>query len=156
EKFEATVLGATAGSATQPAGLFNGRTATSTTTWEAVAGLEAGVERAKGHVRAVIASPEAKAKFRAMTYNKTTQLVMQDGMLEDVPCYSTANVAANNYLAGDFSYLAIGTWGGIDITVDPYTQAGNGAIRLVINVYMDAAVPTAAAGVIVAGKTTAS
>ena len=31
EKFEATVLGATAGSATQPAGLFNGRTATSTT-----------------------------------------------------------------------------------------------------------------------------
>lgn len=156
EKFEATVLGAAAGSATQPAGLFNGRTATSTTTWEAVAGLEAGVERAKGHVRAVIASPEAKAKFRAMTYNKTTQLVMQDGMLEDVPCYSTANVAANNYLAGDFSYLAIGTWGGIDITVDPYTQAGNGAIRLVINVYMDAAVPTAAAGVIVAGKTTAS
>jgi hypothetical protein len=91
-----------------------------------------------------------------MTYNKTTQLVMQDGMLEDVPCYSTANVAANNYLAGDFSYLAIGTWGGIDITVDPYTQAGNGAIRLVINVYMDAAVPAAAAGVIVAGKTTAS
>ena len=156
EKFEATVLGTAAGSATQPAGLFNGRTATSTTTWDAVAGLEAGVERAKGRVRAVIASPEAKAKFRAMTYNKTTQLVMQDGMLEDVPCYSTANVAANNYLAGDFSYLAIGTWGGIDITVDPYTQAGNGAIRLVINVYMDAAVPAAAAGVIVAGKTVAS
>ena len=156
EKFEATVLGAAAGSATQPAGLFNGRTAVSTTTWSAVADLESTVERANGRVRAVIASPEAKAKFRAMTYNKTTQLVYQDGYLEDVPCLSSANVAANNYLVGDFGYLAIGTWGGIDITVDPYTQAGNGAIRLVINVYMDAAVPTAAAGVIVAGKTTAS
>lgn len=156
EKFEATILGAAAGSATQPAGLFNGRTAVSTTTWGAVADLESTVERANGRVRAVIASPEAKAKFRAMTYNKTTQLVYQDGYLEDVPCLSTANVAANNYLVGDFGYLAIGTWGGIDITVDPYTRAGNGEIRLVINVYMDAAVPTAAAGVIVAGKTTAS
>lgn len=156
EKFEATVLGAAAGSATQPAGLFNGRTAVSTTTWSAVADLESTVERANGRVRAVIASPEAKAKFRAMTYNKTTQLVYQDGYLEDVPCLSTANVAANNYLVGDFGYLAVGTWGGIDITVDPYTRAGNGEIRLVINVYMDAAVPTAAAGVIVAGKTTAS
>lgn len=156
EKFEATILGAAAGSATQPAGLFNGRTAVSTTTWGAVADLEATVERAKGRVRAVIASPEAKAKFRAMTYNKTTQLVYQDGYLEDVPCLSTANVAANNYLVGDFGYLAVGTWGGIDITVDPFTQAGNGAIRLVVNVYMDAAVPTAAAGVIVAGKTVAS
>jgi HK97 family phage major capsid protein len=153
EKFEATILGAVAGSATQPAGLFNGRTATSTTTWGAVADLEATVERANGRVRAVIASPEAKAKFRAMTYNKTTQLVYQDGYLEDVPCLSTPNVAANNYLVGDFAYLAVGTWGGIDITVDPFTQAGNGEIRLVVNVYMDAAVPAAAAGVIVAGKT---
>ena len=156
EKFEGTVLGTAAGSTTQPAGLFNGRTATSTTTWEAVAGLEATVERAKGRVRAVICSPEAKAKFRAMTYNKTTQLVYNDGNLEDVPCFSTANVAANNYLAGDFSYLAVGTWGGIDITVDPFSESTNGAIRLVVNVYMDAAVPTAAAGVIVAGKTVAS
>ena len=39
-------------------------------------------------------------------------------------------------------------WGGIDITVDPYTQAGNGAIRLVVNVYMDAALHTAATNVI--------
>ena len=151
EKFEATVLGTAAGSTTQPAGLFYGKTPTATTTWSAVADLEAAVERAKGRVTAVICSPEAKAKFRAMTYNKTTQLVYQDGFLEDIPCHSTANVGANTYIAGDWRYLAIGQWGGIDLTVDPFNQAGNGMIRLIINVFMDAAVPTAAAGVFAYG-----
>lgn len=152
EKFEQTVLGTAAGSTTQPAGMFYGKTLTSTTTWGAVADLEATVERAKGKITAVVCSPEAKAKFRAMTYNKTTQLVYQDGFLEDIPCHSTASVAANSYVAGDWRYLACGMWGGIDITVDPFTQAGNGAVRLVINVYMDAAIPTAAAGVFAYGK----
>ena len=32
----------------------------------------------------------------------------------------------------------IGQWGGIDLTVDPYTQAANGKVRLVINAYFDA------------------
>jgi len=156
EKFEATVLGTAAGSATQPAGLFNGRTATATTTWALVAKEIAKVKRAKGTNVGIIASPEAEAAFRGMEANKKTELVFENGTVMGVPCYSTANVAADTYLTGDFHYLACGTWGGIDITVDPFTQAGNGAIRLVVNVYMDAAVPTAAAGVIVAGKTTAS
>ena len=86
-----------------------------------------------------------------MTYNKTTQLVYQDGFLEDIPCYSTANVGSKTYIAGDWRYLAVGQWGGIDLTVDPFTQAGNGMIRLVINVFMDAAVPSAASGVFAYG-----
>ncbi len=151
EKFESTVLGTAAGSTTQPAGMFYGKTATSTTTWAGVADLEATVERAKGRVTAVVCSPEAKAAFRAMTYNKTTQLVYQDGFLEDIPCYSTASVGSKTYIAGDWRYLAVGQWGGIDLTVDPFTQAGNGMIRLVINVYMDAAIPTAAASVFAYG-----
>ena len=39
---------------------------------------------------------------------------------------------------GDFSNLAIAQWGGIDLTVDPYTQAASGKIRLVINAFFDA------------------
>ncbi|MBQ1410207.1 MAG: phage major capsid protein [Oscillospiraceae bacterium] len=148
EKFENTVLGSAQGSATQPAGLAYGVTPTSVSTWEDVCVLEAAVETAKGHVTAVIASPSAKAKFRALTYNDSTRLVYEDGMLEDVPCFSTPNVAADTFAVADWKYLAVGQWGGIDITVDPYTQAGNGAIRLVINVYMDAAWHTAATNVI--------
>ena len=155
DKFEATVLGNAAGTTTQPAGLFYGKSPELTDAWSEVCDLEAKVERANGNVTAIIASPEAKAGFRALTYNNNTRLVMQDGNLEGVPVYSTSNVAASRYLVGDFKYLCCGMWGGIDITVDPYTQAANGAIRLVVNVYMDAAVPTAAANVIKAGATAA-
>ena len=34
--------------------------------------------------------------------------------------------------------LVIGQWGGYDITVDPYTKAADGQVRLVINAYFDA------------------
>jgi hypothetical protein len=132
-----------------------GKNIETTTTWSGVAGIFAGVERAKGHVTAVIASPESKAAFRGMEYNNKGQLVYQNGMLEDVPCYSTANIANDTYIAGDFRYLAIGQWGGIDITVDPFTQAGNGSIRLVINVYMDAKVASEAGSVIKVARTKA-
>ena len=148
EKFEATVLGNAQGTTTQPAGLFYGVTPTSVSTWADICDLQAAVENNKGRVTAVIASPTAKASMRALTYNNQTRLVYEDGYLEDIPCFSTANVATDEFVMGDWKYLAIGQWGGIDVTVDPYTQAGNGAIRLVINVYMDAAWHTAATNVI--------
>jgi protein subunit release factor B len=35
--------------------------------------------------------------------------------------------------------LLIGQWGGYDLTVDPYTKATAGTVRLVVNCYFDAA-----------------
>lgn len=46
---------------------------------------------------------------------------------------------------GDFSNLYVGLFGGLDIMVDPYTQAGKAAIRLVLNQYVDWAVAQPAA-----------
>lgn len=39
---------------------------------------------------------------------------------------------------GNWYDLIIGQWGGLELTVDPYTQASKGMIRLVINSYFDA------------------
>ena len=39
---------------------------------------------------------------------------------------------------GNFSDYVIAQWGGIDLTVDPYTKAADGKVRLVINAYFDA------------------
>lgn len=41
---------------------------------------------------------------------------------------------------GDFTNLHIYNWGGMDITVDPYTLAGNAQIKLVVNTWWDTAV----------------
>lgn len=41
---------------------------------------------------------------------------------------------------GNFNDLVIGQWGGLEVLVDPYTQATSGLVRMVINIYADVAV----------------
>lgn len=141
-KLESTILGKGAKSATTPAGIFNGKTPTKVTDFEGLVGLEAAVEEANvlGGI-SYIASPSARASFRNMMKGSrgTAQLAYVDGTLDGTPVYSTSNVEAKTFVVGDFSNLAIGSWGGLDVQVDPYTQACNGMIRLVVNAYFDAA-----------------
>ena len=141
-KLESTILGKGAKSATTPAGIFNGKTPTKVTDFEGLVGLEAKVEEANvlGGI-SYIASPSARASFRNMMKGSrgTAQLAYTDGTLDGTPVYSTSNVETKTFVVGDFSNLAIGSWGGLDIVVDNYTQAVNGMIRLVVNAYFDAA-----------------
>ena len=141
-KLESTILGKAGKTANQPAGIFNGKTPTKVTDFEGLVGLEAKVEEANvlGGI-SYIASPSARASFRNMMKGSkgTAQLAYVDGTLDGTPVYSTSNVEAKTFVVGDFSNLAIGSWGGLDIVVDNYTQAVNGMIRLVVNAYFDAA-----------------
>ncbi|MCR9252285.1 MAG: phage major capsid protein [bacterium] len=41
------------------------------------------------------------------------------------------------FIFGNWAELIIGQWGGIDLLVDPYTQATSGLVRIVINGYFD-------------------
>lgn len=38
---------------------------------------------------------------------------------------------------GNFADLVVANWGGIDITIDPFTAADNGQVKVVINTYWD-------------------
>ena len=42
------------------------------------------------------------------------------GSMMGFPVYATTKISADNYLMGDFSYLAIGQWGGIEISLNPF------------------------------------
>ena len=140
-KIESTILGSGAKTAGSPAGMFNGKTPTKVTDFEGLVSLEALVEEKNvlGDI-AYIASPSAKASFRNMMKGSkgTAQLAFIDSSLDGTPVYSTSNVAAKQFIVGDFSNLAIGQFGGIDITVDPFSKASTGMVRLVINAYFDA------------------
>lgn len=142
-KLEQTILGKEAKTADKPAGMFNGKTPTKVTDFEGIVGLEALVEEKNvlGDI-AYIASPSAKASFRNMIKGSegTAQLAYIDSSLDGTPVYSTSNVAAKQFVVGDFSNLAIGQFGGIDITVDPFSKASAGVVRLVVNAYFDATV----------------
>lgn len=116
-KLEATILGKEAKTADKPAGMFNGKTPTKVTDFEGLVGLEALVEEKNvlGDI-AYIASPSAKASFRNMMKGSkgTAQLAYIDSSLDGTPVYSTSNVAAKQFVVGDFSNLAIGQFGGIN------------------------------------------
>jgi len=147
DKLEATILGAAAGTATQPAGIFYNVSPTTTDTFAKICQLEATVENANvyGQMKYLL-STGAKAELRSMAKSsKNTQLVYEGGEVDGVPAITTSNVANNKFVYGDFSNLAIASWGNIDITIDEYTQAVNGCVRLVINAYFDAKVLRSAA-----------
>jgi HK97 family phage major capsid protein len=49
-----------------------------------------------------------------------------------------ANLSAIAY--GDFSYLTIGFWGGVDLVVDPFSLSKTGQVQLVLNFFHDSVV----------------
>ena len=145
-KLEATILGDDA-AGPGPAGMFNGQTPTLANTFATIASLEATVESANimGECKYII-SPSAKADLRPLAKGAvTSQAIYANGEIDGTPAYSTTHISGHKFIYGDFSNLAIGQWGSIDLVVDPYSQAVNGCIRLVVNAYFDAKVlrPTA-------------
>lgn len=141
DKLEATIFSDDAGSSTKPAGIFYDSSVYDASTFKAVVDLESQVEanNVYGDMKYLL-STGAKADFRAMAKStKNTQLVMEGGEIDGTPAVVTSNVEGAGYYAyGNFENLAVASWGDIDITVDEYTQAVNGCVRLVVNAYFDA------------------
>ena len=139
-KLEATILGSEAGSNTQPAGLFNGVVADSATvTYKDIVNMEAELEDANvmGNIKFIV-SPSAKADLKTTEKGNTDNFLMEGNELNGYPVMCTSAVTGKGVIMANWSDLVIGQWGGIDLVVDPYTQAANGKVRLVINAYFDA------------------
>lgn len=139
-KLEETILGAESGTTTQPEGMFNAISATSVSGFSDIVALEAELEDANVYGEKVyLMSNKAKAALRAMAKStKVTQLVFENGAVDGTKAINTSMIAGKKYLYGDFSNLAIGSWGSIDLVVDPYTLARSGQVRLIVNAYFDA------------------
>lgn len=151
-KLEQTILGVAAGTATQPAGIGYGITPMSIAAFDNITVLEAQI--AMGNFLGTpvyIMDNMMKAALRCLpkgvrTSDLTTyygSAVFENGAVDGTPVFISNNMSGGNSQTGhlyygDFSNLAIAQWGGIDLTVDPYTQAASGKIRLVINAFFDA------------------
>lgn len=138
-KLEATVLGSGAGSTNQPKGLLNGVVAGSTAvTYKGIVAMETALEGAnvKGN-KCFIVSPSAKGDLKTTAKTGETYL-MEGNEVNGYKVLCTSAVPAKGIIFGNFEDYVIAQWGGIDLTVDPYTQAANGKVRLVINAYFDA------------------
>ncbi|MFT0318915.1 phage major capsid protein [Bacteroides thetaiotaomicron] len=141
-KLEATILGSGSGSTTEPAGLFATAPSATTTDYKKLAALESTVEDANviGDCKYIM-SNSAKATFRTTQKGTgTASFILEGNEIDGQQVLNTSNVEKNMFAYGDWSNLAIGQWGAVDLVVDPYTKAADGQIRLVINAYFDAKV----------------
>jgi HK97 family phage major capsid protein len=139
EKLESTVLGSAAGSTSQPAGIFNLIAPVALTPdFAEIVGLEETLETANvGGNKVYIVNPALKSVLRTTEKSAgTAKYLMENNEINGYPVLTTS--ASAGIVFGNFFDYVIGQWGGIDLTIDPYTQAANGKVRLVINTYFDA------------------
>ena len=140
DKLEATILGADAKTDEKPAGIFNGASETNVDTYAQLCAFEAGLDDANVNgQKKYLMGNTAKATFRSMAKGDKG-FILENGQIDGTPMVNTSNVSTKKFVYGDFNYLAIGSWGDIDITIDQYTQAINGCVRLIINAYFDAVI----------------
>lgn len=139
-KLESTILSADAGDTTKPAGIFYGVTPTTIADFDDLTALESDLEDANYNGEyTYIVSPKAKAALRSMIKGTNgTGMVFENGEVDGTPALTTTHMATKTLAVGDWSNLVIGQWSAIDITVDPFSQAVNGVVRIVINAFFDA------------------
>ena len=139
DKLEATILSDAAASGTVPAGIFNGVVPTEISDYASVCNFESELDQNNfvGEFKYVI-NPKAKAYLRsAIKGTNATGMILENDAIDGTPAETTTHMKEDTIAYGDWNNLYIGQWGGIDLTVDNYTQATKGCVRLVINAFFD-------------------
>jgi len=66
--------------------------------------------------------------------------VIENGEANGYRVIRSQQATAGNVYFGNFADLLIGMWGGLDLTVDPYTASTSGTVRIVALQSVDVAV----------------
>jgi HK97 family phage major capsid protein len=120
--------------------------------WADVVNLMKAVENANGNGVAYLTNPTVKAKLQTTArqssgvegnfilpsggtelngYNMQTTTLVPSNLSKG----SSSTLSA--MIFGDFSKMAIANWGGMELTVDPYSGATAGLTNVVLNAYLD-------------------
>lgn len=156
-KIQSTMLSADVAGTNKPAGIFNGVTAKNISSYSELCDVEATVDdsNVKGE-RKYLMSNKAKAILRCMPKSSlTTELVLDGNDIDGTPVIANSDVPTTQYAYGDFSNIVMGTWGNVDLIIDPYTLAAENSIRIVVNAFVDWKKVRKDENVIVYGKVSA-
>ena len=67
-------------------------------------------------------------------------IVSPDGMVNGYDVIRSNSVTSGDFYFGNFADLLVGLFGGLDITVDPYSLSNTGSVRIVALQNVDTAV----------------
>ena len=120
--------------------------------WADVVNAMKAVENNNAMGQAYLTNPLVKAALQVTGRQSSGvegNFILQSGAgeLNGYPLATTTNVPSNlskgtsstlsAMIFGDFSKLAVASWGGMELTVDPYSGATAGLTNMVLNAYMD-------------------
>lgn len=136
---EATILGENDATTKKPAGIFYGADEVEVS-YDTLIDMEEALETANvpGDYKFVV-SPSIKAAMKKTTEGGTKsdfRFLYQNGEANGYPVISTGN--SKGIALANWSDLLVCQFGALDLTVDQFTQATKGCIRLVVNAYFDA------------------
>lgn len=139
-KFEGTILSADAKTDDKPAGIFYNASATQVDDFGALCDIEAELDGiALNGPAKYLMNTKVKSYLRQMSKGENVaENVFTKGEVDGTPAVVSGLVPTKQFAYGSFSDFIVGIWGTIDVTVDPYSQAVNGCVRLVVNMYADA------------------
>lgn len=156
-QIQATMLSADTSGANKPAGIFNGVTAKNISSYAELCDVEATVDdsNVKGE-RKYLMSNKAKAILRCMPKSSlATELVLHGNDIDGTQVIANSDVPTTQYAYGDFSNIVMGTWGNVDLIIDPYTLAAENSVRIVVNAFVDWKKVRSNENVLVYGKVSA-
>lgn len=156
-QIQSTMLSADAAGTNKPAGIFNGVTAKNISTYAELCDVEATVDdsNVKGD-RKYLMSNKAKAILRCMPKSSlATELVLHGNDIDGTQVIANSDVPTTQYAYGDFSNIVMGTWGNVDLIIDPYTLAAENSVRIVVNAFVDWKKVRSDENVLVYGKVSA-
>lgn len=146
EKLDETVFGSEEGTATRPAGLFHENDTyeivdggnIADLTYDKVLDVELAVEENNGTNFVFVTSPNVKYALKGTQMASGLQMVYSNREIDGYKAIVSNSVERGGLIALDPRDLAVATWSGVEITVDPYTLAADNQIRLVVNYLVDA------------------
>lgn len=142
EKLDGTIFGGidVNAEADAPAKIYTATTevAIANAAYSDVLALEEAIETKNGQNFLFLSSPKAKFTLKGIQRGNGLEVVYKDNEIDGYTTYSSNSVEKGAVIALDPRSLVIAQWGGIDITVDPYTKSTDGQVRLVVNAYFDA------------------
>jgi HK97 family phage major capsid protein len=127
-------------------------------TWDKLVDLLAAISNVDADIGTIkfLSNPKVRAKLQKTIYDAGSGLNLLDkastlgswAWTSNVPSTLTKGTASgvcSAIVAGDFSQLVVGQFGGAaDVVVDPYTKATEGLTRVVLHTFADVAVRRAA------------
>lgn len=151
------------GSSNQPTGILNtsgigsvaGGTNGAAPDWEDIVDLESevAVDNADVGKLAYLTNPKVRGKLKKTALDAGSGLFVWPANSKELNGYPAAvstqvpsnltkgtGTSLSAIIFGDFSSLIIGQWGGLDMIVDPYTQATSSLVRIIINSWWDVGV----------------